>query len=58
MSKRKRKYNPFVKNCYCCDHCVYIGEGGYMCDVCSEIVVDDWAPTEDFYICGGKDFEQ
>ena len=54
----KRNHNSIIKNCHCCDHCVYIGEGGYMCDISNDIVIEDWEPTEDFYICDGKEFEQ
>jgi hypothetical protein len=55
MSKRKRK-NGQPNNCEYCEHCIYVGEGGYMCDMSNEIVIDDFEPTEDFYMCDGKDF--
>lgn len=58
MSKRKRNPKDRLKNCHCCDHCIYVGEGGYMCDVHNEIVIDDFEPTEEFYMCNGKDFLQ
>lgn len=49
------------KNCYDCDHCQYIGEGDYICDVDiteAVVVVEDWSPTEDYYYCGGKEFTE
>lgn len=49
----------FVKdrNCYNCNNCEYIGEGGYMCSMNNDVVIEDWQPTEDFNSCEGKDFE-
>lgn len=64
MSKRKykikkRKTNiEKEKTCHNCEHCLYVGDGGYYCDVCTYIVVEDWQPTEEFLFCEGKDFEQ
>jgi len=34
-----------------CDCCQYIGEGDFLCDKHMEIVVSDWAPTENFLMC-------
>lgn len=31
-----------------CPNCQYIGEGDSICDVNMTIVLDDWAPTDDF----------
>lgn len=31
-----------------CPNCQYIGEGDSICDVTMKIVLDDWAPTDDF----------
>jgi hypothetical protein len=57
MSKKKRKHlNPEQKNCYYCEHCIYLGEGGYMCGMNNDIVIEDWQPTEDFNSCKGKEF--
>lgn len=61
--KRKKKGNVledfFESNmCYKCGNCQYVGEGGYVCDVHMRIVIDDWMPTEEFYCCGGEDYEE
>ncbi len=45
-----------MKNCFECENAIYIGEGGYLCDVHQEVVIDDFAPTEDFNKCNGKKF--
>lgn len=52
----KRRHRECRRNCYFCDNCTYIGDGGYMCDVDNSIVIDDWEPTEDFFSCFGKEF--
>jgi len=45
MSKKKKKIfcDPNV-----CDHCTYILEGDFMCDITNEIVLEDWVPTDEF----------
>ena len=49
---RLRTCDPSV-----CDHCLYIGEGDFICDlygVGSELtvfVMEDWEPTEYFLQC-------
>lgn len=57
MSKKERKHPENNRNCYNCNNCEYVGEGGYICSMNNDIVIDDWRPTEDFNSCGGKDFE-
>lgn len=56
MSKRKKK-----KNCMCenCENAVYLGEGGFVCyeNDLPIVVIEDFAPTEDYLACGGKHFE-
>lgn len=41
-----------------CESCQYIGEGDFLCDRYTEIVIADWMPTENFLLCeekkGGK----
>ena len=61
----KRKHKPRVithsensRNCYNCNNCEYIGEGGYMCSMNNDIVIEEWQPTEDYRSCKGKDFEK
>lgn len=62
MSKRKHKKRKIrtelIKNCHNCEHCIYVGDGGFFCDVCTYIVIEDWQPTEEFCFCDGKDFEE
>ena len=55
MSKR-RKTKKEIKCCHMCEYCLYIGEGDYMCDTNTDIVIEEWQPTEDYYSCGGKKF--
>lgn len=34
---------------YCneeCDHCIYVGEGGFLCDITEKIVIEDFIPTK------------
>ncbi len=38
-------------DCYDCDNCIYVGEGGYWCDRYNEIVIDDFIPSNSFMIC-------
>lgn len=57
MGKHKRKNPELNKNCYNCNNCEYIGDGGYICSMSNDIVIEDWQPTEDFNSCGGKEFE-
>ena len=56
MSKRKKR-----KNCMCenCENAVYLGEGGFVCyeNDLPLVVIEDFAPTEDYLACGGKHFE-
>lgn len=62
MSKRKHKHKKKEvniengKNCYNCDNCLYVGEGGYICSQHNAIVLEEWQPTNQFCICEGKDF--
>lgn len=41
-----------------CESCLYIGEGDFLCERYTEIVIADWMPTENFLLCeekiGGK----
>ena len=57
MKKKKRKHPELNKNCFNCNHCQYIGEGGYICDMNNDVVIEDWLLTEDFNSCKRKDFE-
>lgn len=37
------KMPPERKDCYECEHCVYLGEGGYMRALTNDIVIEDLA---------------
>lgn len=56
-NKRKKPMSKTVR-CDSCSHCVYIGEGGYMCDMTNDIVIEDWIPTEDYYNCEGVNYNE
>lgn len=44
------------KDCFDCEECEYVGEGGYGCFKYSqpEIVIEDFVPTEKFMFCKDK----
>ena len=51
--KKRKKYQHRDKP-RMCDHCVYIGEGDFICDKGPGepvIVVEDWVPNEDAGRC-------
>lgn len=66
MSKRKhrKRIEDDIKNfvsskiCHNCGHCIYVGEGGYICDMSNDLVIVDWQPTDEFMYCDGEDFEK
>ena len=51
-----KKNEECLGSCLECEFANYICEGDFLCDKCDEptIVVSDWRPTKDYYICGGK----
>ena len=54
MSKRRK--NQKTCDPALCDHCMYIGEGDFICDLrigpgLLDIVIEGWQPTEDFLRC-------
>lgn len=59
MSKKKKHRRPVLKTCdpNLCDHCMYLGEGDFVCDLHSlgpeetVFVMEDWEPTERFLQC-------
>ena len=56
MKKNEENYEN--KICINCDHCVYIGEGDYICNVDEPILVmEEFCPNDDYWCCGGADFE-
>lgn len=48
------------KVCVNCDHCIYIGEGDYICDADDKpiIVMEDHCPNDNYLCCGGADWEE
>lgn len=45
--------------CQNCEHCIYLCEGDFICDMDEPtLIMEDWQPTEDYYNCGGIDFEE
>lgn len=47
-----------IKICSNCDHCVYIGDGDYICDVDEPVVVmEDHCPNDNYIYCGLADWE-
>lgn len=55
-AKPQKQKNESEQNCYNCEHCVYVGEGGYICAQNNSIVIDEWMPTYGFNSCRGKGF--
>ena len=56
--KRENTEKREVQGCFECRHFIALGEGGHLCDVCGEVLTEDYEPTEYFYFCRGKDFER
>lgn len=52
---RKRKIPKWVCDPANCDHCLYIGEGDFICDSfpgeAYVAVMTDWMPTERYLHC-------
>ena len=53
MGKRKKHRHPVPKTCdpNLCDHCMYLGEGDFVCDLHglgpeeTVFVMEDWEPN-------------
>lgn len=45
------------ETCETCEHCIYIGDGDFLCDECNCIVKEDFSPNDDYFCCGGKCYE-
>jgi hypothetical protein len=54
----KRKRLESKRNCYNCKKCIYLSEGGYICEDSLDIVIELWDATEKFNSCKGKKFEK
>ena len=52
MNKKK------IKTCETCDNKIILTEGGIMCELNYEIVVDDYTPTDKYLWCNGKMYEK
>lgn len=45
------------KSCDMCVNCLPIGEGDHICEEeIGKFVLEDYAPTDDYFWCGGKYF--
>lgn len=60
-----RQIRKSMKNvqraCETCSNVVYCGEGSYFCMESKEgtkHVIDDWGPTEDYFWCSGRKYEE
>ena len=43
---KKRKMKKKTRVCDdTCDNCIYIGEGDFICDKKSELVIENWFPV-------------
>lgn len=48
-----------AKMCQNCEHCIYLCEGDFICDMDEPVLVmEDFEPTDDYMSCGGIDFEE
>lgn len=57
MAKKNDK--PSEQMCETCANCLPIGEGDHICDVSIPVmVIESYAPTDDYYCCGGKHWEE
>lgn len=54
MTKKKKQV---IKICNTCENCLPIGEGDHICDVHQVLVLDDYIPADDYYICNGADWK-
>ena len=47
------------KICITCDHCIYIGEGDYICDSgdIPVIIMEEHLPNDNYWCCAGTDWE-
>lgn len=54
--KVKKSKNPGNKGCESCANCLPVGGGDHLCDKCSAIVIEEYAPSDDYMKCKGKDW--
>ena len=46
------------KCCMNCANCIPIGEGDHLCDSLMTMVLEDYTPTDEYYGCGGSEYER
>lgn len=51
------KKKDIPKICSTCDNCIYIGDGDYLCDVDTVIVMEDHCPNDNYNYCNECDWE-
>lgn len=68
--RRKHTSNKYVKDikdiikgkkfksCMTCTNCIPIGEGDHICDMTNDLVLVEYEPSEDYFSCGGKYYEE
>lgn len=57
MAKRNNK--PAELWCEMCANCCAIGGGDFICDVSLPVlVIEGYAPADEYYICEGKNWEE
>lgn len=45
------------RSCEYCEHCIYVGDGGFWCEEHEDMVADDW-DFSDAEICDKYDEEE
>lgn len=50
--------NKKMRTCEKCANKITMAEGGIICDLNNEIVVDDYTPTDKYLWCNGKMYEK
>ena len=52
--------NSNEKICINCDHCVYIGEGDYICDADDKpvIIMEEHTPNDNYWWCASSEWEE
>lgn len=47
MAKNSKFFKKRHKPCDDqCEHCLYIGDGDFMCDIDNDIVISEWMPIK------------
>ncbi len=54
------KLKDDIKICINCDHCIYVGEGDYICDADSKpiLVMEEHCPNDNYWYCAGSEWEE